>query len=381
MISLLIAGDLCPIGRNLSRFKAGDAPGLFHDLLPEFERADFSIVNLECPLIDATAPIKKLGPVLGAPRDCIKGLVAAGIDAVNLANNHILDHGSKGLATTLDACRESGIVWVGAGADIREAQRILIREIGGIRVGILAAAEHEFSSAGANRPGSNPLELINLVREIENHRQEFDYLIVLLHGGNEHYPYPSPRLMRTCRFLVERGAGAVICQQSHISGCAETYRDGQIVYGQGNFIFDFPSPHPAWNRGTLVVLEIDEPGKSRMRLIPYRQSEGEPGVQRLNPEEEKHFFKKFSSRSEEIQELANVEKRWRDYCRGQERHLLHLLNGRDSLLRRLAIRSGFSSLLDSPKRCRTRLHPIRCESLREALITVLERRSDDHSLD
>ncbi len=375
MTSVLIAGDLCPIGKNLPLFQAGDAKGLFHDLLPEFERADFSIVNLECPLIGEPAAIRKIGPVLGAPRDCVSGLAAARIDAVNLGNNHILDHGPRGLISTRDACREKGIETVGGGRDLREAGAILIRESGGCRIGVLAAADHEFSSAGPNRPGANPLDLITLIREIENRRGDFDYLVVLLHSGSEHYPYPSPRLMETCRFLVERGAGAVICQQSHIAGCAETYRGGQIVYGQGNFIFDFPSPQPEWNRGLLISLEIEPGGASRIRLIPCRQSAGETGVRRLEPEAEKRFLEGFSARSEEIRDPAAVETRWREYCRRQERHLLHLLSGRDSLLRRVAVRTGLASLLDSPKRCRTRLHPIRCESLREALISVLEKRA------
>ncbi|MFH1037839.1 MAG: CapA family protein [PVC group bacterium] len=375
MISVLIAGDLCPIGRNLPLFKEGDAQALFNDLLPEFEQADLSIVNLECPLIGEERPIKKVGPVLGAPRESVNGLEAAGIDVVNLANNHILDHGAEGLASTLEACRQSGIDCVGAGADIREARKILVREAKGIQVGILALAEHEFGTAGTNSPGSNPLDLIDFVRNVDTHRQEFDCLIVLLHGGNEHYPYPRPRLMNICRFFVERGADAVICQQSHVAGCGETYRGGHIVYGQGNFIFDLPSPHPAWNRGVLLVLEIDGPGRSRMRMVPYRQSDGGPGARRLGAEEEKRFREEFTARSEEIRDPAEVEKRWREFCRGQERALLHLLHGRNSLLRRLAVRAGLSGLLDSKKRCLTRLHLFRCESLREALIAVLEERS------
>ena len=375
MISVLIGGDLCPIGRNLPFFKEGDAAGLFNDLLPEFEQADLSIVNLECPLIEDERPIKKVGPVLGAPRESINGLAAAGIDVVNLANNHILDHGPEGLASTLEACRQNGIDSVGADANIREARKILVREVKGLRIGILALAEHEFSIAGANRPGSNPLDLIDFVRNVDTHRQEFDYLIVLLHGGNEHYAYPRPQLMNICRFFVEEGASAVICQQSHVAGCSEIYREGHIVYGQGNFIFDFPPPHPAWNRGVLVVLEIDAPGRSRMRMVPLRQSDGSPGARRLGAEEEKRFREEFAARSEEIRDPAFVENRWRDFCRQQERPLLQLLHGRSSPFSRVVSRLNLRRRFNSKKRFRTRLHLVRCESLREALIAVLEERS------
>ncbi len=52
MINILIGGDICPIGRNQPFFVRGDAKSIFGDLLVEFEKADLSVANLECPLID-----------------------------------------------------------------------------------------------------------------------------------------------------------------------------------------------------------------------------------------------------------------------------------------------------------------------------------------
>ena len=43
MTVLLIGGDVCPIGRNESLFRNGRVEGIFNDLLPEFEQADFSL--------------------------------------------------------------------------------------------------------------------------------------------------------------------------------------------------------------------------------------------------------------------------------------------------------------------------------------------------
>src|SRR5712671_5940723 len=100
-IKVVIGGDVCPGGRDLSLFQEGNAAGLFHDLLEEFATADLSLVNLECPLIEQQSPIRKTGPVLGAPSDCVKGLVNSHIRCVGLANNHILDHGAKGVENTL----------------------------------------------------------------------------------------------------------------------------------------------------------------------------------------------------------------------------------------------------------------------------------------
>ena len=101
----------------------------------------------------------------------------------------------------------------------------------------------------------------------------------------------------------------------------------------------------------------------------------------MGPEEEKAFREGFDARSEEILDPAAIERRWQEFCRVQTRPILHLLHGRNSLFRRLAARAGFSGLLDSEKRCRGRLHLVRCESLREVLIAVLEKRAGSNPRD
>jgi len=93
--------------------------GCAQHLCCEFEKADISVVNLECPLIQKEAPIEKCGPNLGAPVDCANGLKAMGIDVVGLANNHIMDHGPQGLWITIKALGEHGIAHVGAGEKCR----------------------------------------------------------------------------------------------------------------------------------------------------------------------------------------------------------------------------------------------------------------------
>ena len=46
MPTIVIGGDVCPVGRNDSLFKEGNASSIFSDLLDVFRSSDFSIVNL-----------------------------------------------------------------------------------------------------------------------------------------------------------------------------------------------------------------------------------------------------------------------------------------------------------------------------------------------
>lgn len=370
--SILIAGDTCPIGRNESLFQQGDATSLLNDLRPEFESVDLSIVNLECPLIRTESPIKKTGPNLGAPEACVGGLTAMGIDVVGLANNHIMDHGHHGLWTTIEALDKHGVLHVGAGKNLDAARRILVREIDGIRIGILAVAEHEFCIAGNENPGANPLDVIDFVRNVHAHRAEFDKLLVLVHGGNEHYPYPRPGLMDTCRFYVEQGASAVICQHSHCVGCMETHRGAPIIYGQGNFLFDMPSRYPTWHEGCLVQLTLDQTGHCEARVIPLRQADGGPGARRMSEQEEADWRRAFEARSQHLADPQMVEEKWRAFCRDHKREYLHTLHGKPSFLRRLAGKLDLLHILDGPEKQRARLGIIQCESHREAMKTILE---------
>lgn len=358
---------MCPRGEVLPYFERGDAAGIFHDLLDEFQAADLSIVNLECPLTDIDSPIPKHGPALRASSACIAGLKNAGIHVLNMANNHILDHSAQGVENTLRLAGSAGIATVGAGRNREAARQILVRAVNGIRIGILGVAEHEFSIATVDSPGANPLDLIDIVRNIVAHRKEWDYLIVLLHGGNEGYPYPSPRLMDTCRFLVEQGAGAVICQHSHCVGCCEEYHGGHIVYGQGNLVFDASKPPPGWNKGVLVRLHIFENGKSQIELIPFEQSQGQPGARKLKPDA---LMKAVSKRSARLQDSSLIEKQWHQFCLERRNEFLSSILGHGRALSRLNRYRWLHRLLYPAKTLLRMENIILCEAHRDVLETI-----------
>jgi len=361
------------MGRNMPYFRAGDAQAIFNDLTPEFSAAELTIVNLECPLIENESPISKGGgPVLGADSACIAGLSSAAIQVASLANNHILDHGPEGVMNTIRVCREAGIEVVGAGENLESAGQMLSRTVNGVRLGVLAVAEHEFSIAGETSPGANPLDLISFVRTVRQHRDQLDYLLVLLHGGKEHYRYPSPELQRICRFMIEEGADAVICQHSHCPGCYELYREGFIVYGQGNLIFDDVSnPRPDWCKGYLVRLTVDPGRAAQMHITPYLQSDAQAGARKMGQSEAKAFEQQLEKESSLIRDTAFVQARWREYCQGQRYTYFNILRGHSRPMRGLNKLLHFSDLLYSQQELEVLRNIVRCETHREVLDTIL----------
>ena len=367
MTRILFGGDICPIGNIQSLFVEGSADKIFHNLLSEITNVDLSIVNLECPLISAETPITKAGPVLGADIRCIGGFVESKWNVLNLANNHSYDHGSIGLLETIDTIKKAGIDIVGAGENLNNAQIPLVREINGERIVIYSMAEREFSIADKKTPGANPFDLINCVNAIRHHKQQ-GIFIALIHGGKEYYQYPSPEMVRKCRFLVDMGADAVICCHTHCPLPWEIYADRPIVYGLGNFIFEADRQEPdSWYEGYLSELTIEN-RKIQFKAIPYFQSKGFNGAQKMDEVERKHFFDEMEKKCRQLKDETFLDNHWSDFCRGERDNYLSLLFGYNRPMRKL--KKILLPFLHSKKATLRSLLLVQCETHQEVLNTI-----------
>lgn len=326
--SLLIGGDVVPTASNAERFSEGDICHLVDGgIRGVFESAGFRALNLETPLVDEESPIEKCGPALSARTSSVRGLTALGIDAVALANNHIMDQGARGLSSTISALDGADILHFGAGQSLGEARLPLVVEIGTQRVGVYACAEHEFSIAGEEWSGANPFDPLASLQHVRELRGKCDIVVALYHGGKEHYRYPSPLLRARCRALVDAGANVVVCQHSHCVGCEESWHEGTIVYGQGNFLFDHQD-NEFWATGLLVEVDFDDGACVRYHPIVKDGA----SVRLANTAEAREIMKGFQERSEQIKVPGFVEEECRRYARScLNGYLLGVMPGARSL--------------------------------------------------
>ena len=293
---LLIAGDFCPVGRVAGLFGKVDYPSVLSGVAGVIGDADYSIVNLECP-VAGTEPVPKVGPSLQCGEEALKALKYAGFSCVTLANNHINDFGPEGVVGTISMLDEYSIDHVGAGKDITEASRVFFKTIGEETVAIVNCCEREFSIAGPDSPGACPLDPVLRFQDIRKAREEADHLVVILHGGYERCPFPSPRMVNYCRFFIDAGADAVICHHQHCASGYEIYSGKPIFYGLGNFCFDSDGKEEcAWNEGLMVELSLNSKGEeSSFRLIPFTQCAIEPSVKLMEEAEAQAFKEKLAS--------------------------------------------------------------------------------------
>lgn len=273
---IIVGADFVPSEFNIKEFEDGNVEALVGRELKEIlDKADYRIFNLEIALADEDTPIKKGGVNLRAPTATINAYKAAGVDLLGISNNHVLDHGYPGFASTVKTVDEAGIARVGGGFSQSEASEPRIIELGGKKIGVYACCEHEFSWARDYGFGANGFDPLDTPDEIAAAKAQCDYLIVLYHGGKEHYRYPSPHLRKVCRKIVDKGADIVLCQHTHCIGTEEDYNGGKIIYGQGNFVFVKDRAEynfEGWFSGMLVAIDIDESGV-KYEYIPYEMTD------------------------------------------------------------------------------------------------------------
>ena len=326
---LLIGADFVPTESNYSWFKSGDTESLFGAELKDYVLgADYRIFNLETPLTDTLSPISKCGPNLAAPTDTIAAYKAMKVDLLTLANNHIFDQGEAGMRSTCDVLKRNNVAYLGVGENVERASQPYIIHFAGKTVGIYACCEHEFGIATESLSGANPFDPRESLDHIVDLKSKCDYVIVLYHGGKEHYRYPSPMLRKTCRKMVEKGADLVVCQHSHCIGCQDLYLGGTVVYGQGNFLFDY-NTDACWNTGMLIVLDEE----LKISYAPLQRHEN--AVRLANGEAAAQIMNGFYKRSQEIKQDDFVEQLYKDFADSMsELYLFALSGGKRTLLYR-----------------------------------------------
>ena len=87
----------------------------------------------------------------------------------------------------------------------------------------------------------NPLLPIQQFYKIQEAKENADYVLVIVHGGIEHYQLPTSRMIETYRFFIDAGADAVVNHHQHCYSGYERYKSKPIIYGLGNLLFDNPN--------------------------------------------------------------------------------------------------------------------------------------------
>lgn len=312
-MKVLIAGDYVPQFRLTRPIQEQRFDDVFGIIRPIVESSDYSLLNFESPVKkNGDKPIAKCGPNLSCTEEAVASVRWAGFKCVTLANNHFYDYGEYGVTHTLEACAKCGIDCVGGGMNINEASKVLYKKIGDETLAIINCCEHEFSIATDKTGGSNPLNPVGQYYAIQEAKTKANYVLVVVHGGHEHWQLPSPRMVETYRFFIDAGADAVVNHHQHCFSGYEMYRGKPIFYGLGNLCFDFKgyNDNTPWNYGYMVniIFEVDK--EVSYEIIPYIQCAETPDVRPLDA---KAFDDQLKEINAVISDKNSLQERLNDY--------------------------------------------------------------------
>lgn len=114
-----------------------DFSAYFTHIQAYVEATDYAIANLETTLAGLNSGYEYSGwPNFNCPDGIVPSLQGAGFDMLLTANNHTYDTHTAGFHRTQRVLREYGMDYIGTRASV-EADNYLIREIDGIRIGMV----------------------------------------------------------------------------------------------------------------------------------------------------------------------------------------------------------------------------------------------------
>ncbi len=366
--TLLVLGDICPPW-GFSKDETPTPETVFCDALPLLRDAAVTLANLEAPATLATQTADKNSVCLKARPSDLALLQAAGVDALGVANNHILDFGTQGLCDTIQKASEIGLPLFGAGS-LSDAAKPFFCTVGGKTVGVLAFAEQEFNCVTQSRIGANRWDDLDGVCAIAQAKAQCDYLVVLYHGGIEHHRYPSPLLQKRCRAMAAAGANLITCQHSHCIGTRERFADCEILYGQGNAVFGYRAGNDGWNRGLLLAVTVAD--TIQVRYLPVTATE--TGRCMLQKDDADALLAEMERASNALSDEAEIARLWNAFCQRQRDEYLPMLFGWGRVANKLnrLTHGRLVRLLTSRIARRNAMNLVRCASHREVVTTLLE---------
>ncbi len=236
-LHILVAGDIMLdryIRKQINSY--GSAENFVNNFLPSLRemnsKYDYVMANLEGPITENKS--KSLNDDGTYGRDLIFTFPTSGVEilkllnikVVSLANNHTDNFYRKGYEDTKKFLGIGGIKYFGNPYNEKEnlSQKICEKDICITYVGY-----HQFTK-------DNAVEIVS--DEIKRVRDDTDFIIVMPHWGEEYEKLSNQKQKNLAHASIDAGADMVIGSHPHVVQESEIYKNKNIYYSLGNYIFD-----------------------------------------------------------------------------------------------------------------------------------------------
>ena len=213
---------------------------------------DVAILNQET--IISTEHNVSSYPMFNSPVEVGEEMLEIGFDVFNIATNHSLDCGEKGLISAINFWKSKNAITCGAYLNREDMSNIPMHEVNGVKIAYLGLTD---SANGLSLPSDSEVILVRaadeslLQQRIIKAKEVADVVIVSAHWGNEYTHEPTDAQRELAEKLAMWGADVIIGTHPHVIQPVEyiTNSDGRktlVAYSLGNFI-------SAQNRGPRML--------------------------------------------------------------------------------------------------------------------------------
>jgi poly-gamma-glutamate synthesis protein (capsule biosynthesis protein) len=248
-LQLVVVGDVM-LGRCVNEvLKAEPCDYPWGDTLAVLRKADWRACNLECVISDVGEPWSATPKAFHFRSDAknVAVLEAARIDAVSIANNHVLDFEYEALCGMIRILDSHGIEHAGAGLNRAMAFRPAISRVRDKTIALIAFTDNEpIWEATESLPGTAylPVDVSDeragrLLKTIGETKEQADIVVVSAHWGPNWGYEPPKEQIRFAHHLIDSGADVIFGHSGHVFRGIEVYRGRPIIYCAGNFIDDY----------------------------------------------------------------------------------------------------------------------------------------------
>lgn len=265
--SYAVMGTMLQNGGDISK-------GIHTDLIQMMRDSDIMMLNNEFPYSTRgeSTPGKQF--TFRAKPSYALYLESLGVDIVSLANNHAYDYGEDAFLDTMQTLEDAGILYVGAGRNLREARRPVYYIINNMKIAIISATQIERNdypdtkaatdvSAGVFRCWDGQ----NLLETVAEAKENSDYVIVYLHWGTENEEAIDWAQEKQAPEVINAGADLIIGDHPHCLQKIDMVQGKPVVYSLGNFWFNSKTVDTG-----MIQITLNQDGLESMQFIPCLQS-------------------------------------------------------------------------------------------------------------
>ena len=231
-------GDTNGVEHISSYLNKGGDP--FAAVAAELRSADLAVINLETAVTTQKKHQEKEYVFSSNPLLLTKAK-AAGIDVVNLGNNHAGDYLRLGVTETINAAHNAGLEVIGAGNSGADAWSAKIFDIRGTKIALLGIAKVNGGvgtvASGSYAGTTDGWNSKTIEAAIKAALTQAKTVIIYVHWGAEAQACAAKADIADAQKWLSYGASVIIGSHSHRQQPIVQYGSKFVDYSLGNFAF------------------------------------------------------------------------------------------------------------------------------------------------